>query len=179
MLKLETNTRNYDVVKNADGTLSISFDGSPIQNAGSFIIQMGGVENVLAKCKEYTPESWTAELEERKEKKELAKQLANNQKQIVIADHEKAYHAVFGKGGIVCSTLDNISALLNYLNDNNVGCWTLPKMSIGYVCNQYDCDGTIATTIKLDKPINYDGEMVDKFQVGAPVGHLAKYSRLR
>lgn len=179
MLKLQTNTRIYDVEKNTDGTLTISCDGKPIQNAGSFIIQMGGIDNVLLKCKDYTPEAWKQELISLRTHKELAQQLTINLKEAVIVNHAVAYQAVFGNGNAVDTTIDNITVLLNYLNDNNMGCWTLPKMDIGYSCNQYDCDGTVATTIKLDKPIEYDGKMVDKFQVGAPIGHLIKYSRLR
>ena len=56
----------------------------------------------------------------------------------------------------------------------------LPKMTIGYICNQYDCDGKIATTMKLDESIKLyedENETCSMFQVGAPVGHLTKYRR--
>ena len=51
-------------------------------------------------------------------------------------------------------------------------------MTIGYTCNQYDCDGKTATTIKLDRPIEYYGEQVSQFQHGAPSGHLRNYRRI-
>ena len=51
-------------------------------------------------------------------------------------------------------------------------------MTIGYQCNQYDCDGKMATTIKLDEPIMVAGEMGTMFQYGAPRGHLTKYERI-
>ena len=74
------------------------------------------------------------------------------------------------------STIDNISTLLWGLNAINWGVWPrLPKMTIGYSVNQYDCDGKIATTIKLDKKV--DGET--KYKVGGKRNHLNKYSQLR
>lgn len=91
------------VTQNEDGTLYITENGEQIKNPGNFIYGMGGIEAVLARCKE---------------------------------------------------------------------------MSIGYQCNQYDCDGRQATTIKLDTPIQYNGEMVYQFQTGAPRGHLNKYHRI-
>ena len=57
--------------------------------------------------------------------------------------------------------------------------WSLPKMTIGYTCNQYDCDGRMATTIKLDKPISYDGRMLTEFVIGGGPRHLINYTQLR
>jgi hypothetical protein len=79
---------------------------------------------------------------------------------------------------VIPATVDNIRTLLNHLNSNNWGGWTLPKLSIGYSANQYDCDGQSATTITLDEKIEFEGELVDKFVVGAPRGHLNKYQML-
>lgn len=91
---------------------------------------------------------------------------------------EAAYKKVFTDGATVESTPHNIYVLLSFLNTQNWGMWNLPKMTIGYKCNQYDCDGKQATTIILDKPILYKGEMLSHFQVGAPRGHLTQYARL-
>ena len=63
--------------------------------------------------------------------------------------HEEEYNAVFN-GDAVETTVENIRTLLRYLNDINWGVWQLPSMTIGYTCNQYDCDGKTATTITLD-----------------------------
>lgn len=100
--------------------------------------------------------------------------------EIAIANHkrnEEEYHAVFN-GDTVETTVENIRTLLRYLNDINWGVWQLPSMTIGYSCHQYDCDGKTATTIKLDRPIEYRGEKVTKFQYGAPSGHLRDYCRI-
>lgn len=85
---------------------------------------------------------------------------------------------MFTDGATVESTPHNIYVLLSYLNTQNWGTWNLPKMTIGYKCNQYDCDGKQVTTIILDKPILYKGEMLSHFQVGAPRGHLTQYAKL-
>lgn len=100
--------------------------------------------------------------------------------EIAIANHkrnEEKYHAVFN-GDTVETTVENIRTLLRYLNDINWGVWQLPSMTIGYSCHQYDCDGKTATTIKLDRPIEYRGEKVTRFQYGAPRGHLCDYCRI-
>lgn len=82
-------------------------------------------------------------------------------------------------GGVLESNFANIYLLLEYLNTQNWGGWELPKMTIGYSCAQYDCDGKQATTIKLDEPIEYDGKFLSKFEVGAPLRHLTKYKKIR
>lgn len=81
--------------------------------------------------------------------------------------------------GVIAVTIDNLRIVMQYLQRHNWGSWSLPKMSIGYSANQYDCDGKIAVTIKLDKPIDYYGDMVSDFEYGAPHGHLTKYRKIR
>lgn len=72
------------------------------------------------------------------------------------------------------ANIDNIKTVLEILNMQNWGGWKLPKMSIGYIANQYDCDGKIATTMKFDIPI--EGNRM--FKVGGKIGHLEKYLSL-
>lgn len=75
---------------------------------------------------------------------------------------------------VIPSTLENIRTVLLHLNSQNWGGWVLPKMSISYSVNQYDCDGVSASTMKLDKPV--DGDKL--FKVGGKRGHLNKYRSL-
>jgi hypothetical protein len=75
---------------------------------------------------------------------------------------------------VIPSTLDNIRLFLIHLNKSNWGSWTLPKMTIGYSVNQYDCDGSSAVTIKLDKAI--DG--CKFYKIGGKFGHLTNYQSL-
>jgi len=79
----------------------------------------------------------------------------------------------------VPATIENITAILHYYKmQEHVG--ELLPMTIGYSCNGYDCDGTFAAAIKLDRPIVYneEGDMSDRFVCGAPHGHLMKYKRV-
>ena len=178
MLKLRTNTRVMDVVVSNDGTITITCNHEPINNPGQFIHQMGGINAILARCKEYTDAEWQAEQEREKSAKLAAKEAAKQRAEQLIKEHEEAYHEVFKNGAIIETTPRNIYILLSYLNDNNWGSWKLPKMSIGYRCNQYDCDGKQATTITLDKAIDYAGIPTRLFVVGVPIRHLMRYQKL-
>jgi hypothetical protein len=75
---------------------------------------------------------------------------------------------------IIPSTLENIRTVLLHLNGCLWGGWKLPKMSISYSAAQFDCDGVLASTMKLDKAV----EGSKKFKVGGKNGHLSKYTRL-
>jgi len=79
------------------------------------------------------------------------------------------------EGKVFNANLENIRRILLYLNSMNWGVWQLPKMTCGYSAHQYDCDGHQASTITLDKPIDYYGEKVSKFKVGGGRLHLTKY----
>ena len=79
------------------------------------------------------------------------------------------------EGKVFDANLENIRRILLYLNSMNWGVWQLPKMTCGYRAHQYDCDGHQASTITLDKPIDYYGEKVSKFKVGGGRLHLTKY----
>ena len=178
MLKLRTNTRVLDVVVNYDSTITITCNHEPIINPEQFIHQMGGINAVLARCREYTEAEWQAELEREQYAKLAAKEAARQRCEQLIKERELAYHEVFGNGAVVEATPKNIYILLSYLNDHSWGSWKLPKMSIGYRCNQYDCDGKQATTLTLDRAIDYDGKPIRSFEVGAPVLHLMRFQKL-
>ena len=174
---LQTNTATYQVKQKEDGTLNITHYDKPIENAGQFIMQFGGVEEVLARCKDYTEEEWTAEIDRQYAARKAARENALARQEKYKEQHQAEYKALLAKSEVIETTPENIGIVLRYLNDRNWGSWTLPKMSIGYSCHQYDCDGKQATTMTLDRPIEVDGEMVDKFKTGAPVRHLIKYHR--
>lgn len=174
-----TNKCSFIVEQNQDGTLRI-FKAStmqPLKNAGLFIVSQGGINAILAKCKEVSDEDFA------KDRKQLLlrhKQAKLRSQEIAIANHkryEKEYKAMFN-GDTVETTVESIRTLLRYLNGINWGAWQLPRMTIGYICNQYDCNGKLATTIKLNRPIEYRGEKVTQFQYGAPSGHLRGYCRI-
>ncbi len=180
----------YRVEQNENGTLDIyreyfstknmnhwEKDGRPFKNAGSLVITAGGTENLLRQCEEVDDlDGMIAALNvekkairERAAAERVREQTAGNK------EAETAYHRLFDGVDVVETRAETVNALLRYLNTKNWGTWTLPKMTIGYQCNQYDCDGRTATTIKLDQPIKVGGRMGQQYQHGAPRGHLTKY----
>lgn len=95
-------------------------------------------------------------------------------KQALEADF-RALENEIKEGKVFDANIENIRRILLYLNSMNWGMWQLPNMSIGYSAHQYDCDGQQASTITLNKPIDYFGEKVTKFKVGGGRLHLTKY----
>ena len=179
------------VKQNEDGSLFLTKDGvNSMENAGWFINSMGGIQSVLNRCiesdmsfDEFKQQQELIKAEQAKRKAEaylLASIDAQKRKEGYKAEYEalKAQYA----GGAIPTTYENIGVVLRGLNAQNWGGWELPKMTIGYRCNQYNCDVKIASTMVLDEPINISSdpeykEMESRFQVGAPHGHLIKYRR--
>ncbi|EEX53700.1 hypothetical protein HMPREF6745_0814 [Prevotella sp. oral taxon 472 str. F0295] len=178
---LKTNKTDYKVVVNQDGTLTITDlrkNNASIQNPGALIMSMGGINGVLLRCEEISEEDYAEELEKQKVEKEettqkIAKDRLERERQI-----KSEFDEAFSNEITEC-TIENITVLLRYLNSVNWGMWRLPKMTIGYSCHQYDCNGQTATTITLNMPIEYDGEMLTKFVVGCGPRHLTDYTQLR
>lgn len=193
---METNTAMYFVAVQMNGMLFVSKDGkTSIDNAGTFILNMGGVEAICARLadkEEVTVEEFGVLLrqraEARKKRQEAGRAEAARRRAAWDAERKERFEALLAScgGGVIPSTPENVATVLHYLNTMNWGGWTLPKMSIGYTANQYDCDGHQATTMTLDEPINMaeyygmdeDTCLASKFQTGAPHGHLTKYHRL-
>lgn len=182
-----SNTTIYRIHQNEDGTLTMyreykyaksrwTADGSEYPDAGMFINQQGGIAEVLSKCKEIDNiQEYVNELNAEKEKQQNKAMQEQEERLRAIRD---AYAQTFS-GEVTETTPETIGILLRYLNTQNWGTWNLPKMSIGYKCLQFDCAGTTATAMRLDTPIEYDGEMVTTFKYGAPHGHLTKYTTIR
>ena len=174
-----TSKKSFLVEQNADGTLLITKTSTmkPLENAGAFIVSQGGIDAILAKCKEVTEEQFAEDRKQLLLRHEQAKQRSQELAMANRKRHEEEYNAVFN-GDVVETTVENIRILLRYLNDINWGVWQLPSMTIGYSCHQYDCDGQTATTIKLNRPIEYRGMMVSKFQHGASRRYFPNYCRI-
>lgn len=183
-----SSTSIYSVTQNADGTINVvreyykgggkwNKDGNPIKNAGLFINQMGGVYGLLGKCKdEVNLHERIAEFNNGyNERRAASMEIERKRNEERASKAKEDYERLFAKE-VTESNLETIGVLLRYLNTKNWGLWKqLPKMTISYQCNQYDCDGKQATTIKLDEPIMVGGEPCTMFETGAPFGHLTKY----
>ena len=186
-----TNSFFYQVEQREDGTLNVSREyqyrggewqptaSKDVPNVGAFINQLGGIDGLLAKCEDIDDVSSEVERVNvilRKRRDEVMAEKAARQEERarkIAADYEKMF-----VGEVTETNADSVYVLLRKLNSENWGGWELPKMTIGYTCNQYDCDGKTATTIKLDSPIIVSDEEGTMFQYGAPVGHLRKYRRI-
>ena len=170
----------YNVEIDETGNIVLTdINGNKAENAGHIISSMGGKEKFLSLCEEGDLAEAIAAKEERlrKEHEEVVARSAEwkaykeEQERIAREFVENALRS----GEPIEANIENIRMVLCYLNSMNWGLWQLPLMTIGYRCNQYDCDGVTATTIILDKPV--DGHTHYKY--GAPVGHLTKYTRIR
>lgn len=154
-------------------------DDKECPNAGQFILNQGGVDALVEKCKEvddlaaWVEEHNAAAKEAHEKAHAIAMQREAEREQRIKDEYERLF-----SGEVTESNEETVGILLRYLNTQNWGGWNLPKMTIGYACHQYDCDGKIATTIKLDSPIMVNDEPGTMFQVGAPHGHLTKYRRI-
>lgn len=170
--------REYFSLKNMD---EWQHDGRKFDNAGSLIINAGGIDSMLSHCEDVEDlEAMIAEMNIVKaetRRKAMAAHERRTAELLSIAETE--YKQLFDGKDVVETNAKTVYALLRYLNTQNWGLWHLPKMTIGYACNQYDCDGKTATTIILDEPISVCGEMGTMFEYGAPFGHLAKYKPIR
>ena len=184
-----TNTSIYRIEKREDDELDMYReysrksrhgqwvkDGSKYADVGMFVKQRGGKDIFLSECADCDDleDFVTKQNKENEEfsntRKAIAEEIAKKQ--------EEEYALAFANEVTECNK-ENIYLLLRHLNKINWGVWNLPKMSIGYSCNQYNCNGVTATTIILDKPIDYGDEMIDKFVYGAPHGYLSNYVQIR
>lgn len=177
----------YRVEQNENGTLDIyrecslnmgfwHKDGRRFANAGSLIVSAGGIEELLSRCEDI--EDVDGMIEQLNNAKEELHRKANDERLRQQAAVEDDYHRLFDGVDVVTTKAETVYVLLRYLNAKNWGTWQLPKMTIGYQCNQYDCDGKIATTIKLDHPISVNGKKGTMFVYGAPSRHLTEYERI-
>ena len=184
-----TNTSIYRIEKRDDGELDMYReysrksrhgqwvkDGSKYADVGMFVKQRGGKDIFLSECADCDDldNFVTKQNKENEEFSSIRKAIAEE----IAKKQEEEYALAFADEVTECNK-ENIYLLLRHLNKINWGVWRLPKMSIGYSCNQHNCNGVTATTIKLDKPINYGDEMIDKFVYGAPHGYLSNYVQIR
>lgn len=190
-LFFNTNTRILEVSKTGDESKplllmnrvvkgNILATPSEYDNAGQLIKDNGGVENFLSLC--FGEDEFEKRLESIRyasspERLAVLEQRKAEREEKMKAEREKEYLDLLGEKGYIETTYENIGIVLRYLNCRNWGSWELPKMTIGFRCNQYDCDGKTASTMILDTPIDVYGDKESMFVVGAPVGHLMKYRR--
>lgn len=184
MKTFRTLKRTFMVRVNEDGTLFMTEDGiNSIKDAGALIASYGGVQRILDMCdKDMNEEELKALENERRanvQKRMAASQYTRKEAQDKAA--KETYDALLSKHPVIPSTVENIRIVLAYLNTVNWGVWELPEMTIGYRCNQYDCNGKTATTMVLSEPISEESSNVKnewRFVFGNPHGYLTEYQKL-
>ena len=179
MLYIETKKLLVEVRQNPDGSLLLTADGiNSIPNAGAVIGNLGGIQGTLDRAIE-TDKTLPQLIEERRQRIQQAAetQARATQKQIEKIQQEYNQLLASSPNGIE-TNIDNLYTVMRYLCTVNWGVWELPPMTIGYSAHQYDCDGHIAVTFQLDKPIEYRGSLTTKLVFNAPLAQLASYQHI-
>ena len=179
----------YLITKNEDGTVTFFPEE---KNAGSIIMQRGGLTGFLAHCieDERSYEEFVADREliakKQKEYREAMRLQSANAEREAVA---KSYNEMLSRYGMSIGNIDksvsieanseNLHVLMRYLRSIPWGQWQLRTLSQGYSANQYDCDGKIAVTVILNNGIvTEDGKVIKKLQYGAPMWHLSNYTNI-
>ncbi|MFW5563400.1 MAG: hypothetical protein ACOCNX_00735 [Prevotella sp.] len=183
---LRTKRNVYRVVQNEDGTLTMSIispiitknqiEYIPAHNAGSVISGIGGIDTVLARCKEEDDvevlQKAKMDYEYHKEKEAKAKK----ERDEYYATLEKSFQTMIGKE--VEATDESLSIFLGYLNTMNWGLWLLHDWNIRFTsngkCINYSCQqysngpgaNSHCTVIKFDKEITVSGWKGKRFGLG-------------
>lgn len=179
----------YLITKNDDGTLTFFPEE---KNAGSIIMQRGGIQGFLEYCIEdersyddFCKDVQLVKQKQREYREAMRMQNADAEKNAVA----NAYNAMLANYGMsignidksieIDATKDNLYVLMRYLRTIPLSMWQLPKLSQGYTANQYDCEGKIAVTITLNQGLLTDDlKIIKKLQYGAPMGHLTNYTNI-
>ena len=170
--------RAYNVAEESGRIILTDINGVVMENPEQLISSMGGREKFLSLCTEGDLAEAIAAKKERlnREREQAAARNAEWEERKAQKNREACdfVEAALKSGEAIVTNLENIEKVLRYLNSINWGHWDLPKMTIGYRCNQYDCGGKTATAIILDEPVG--GSM--RYVFGAPVGHLDGYTKI-
>nr|DAH21421.1 MAG TPA: hypothetical protein [Bacteriophage sp.] len=178
-----SNSQLWYIVENADGTVIANYNRNfkpysrvPYTNVASAVKSAGGLDAFRARL--ITPEEAEARLTaEAAAKAERAAQKAvDAAKENAAAIEARLRLAEVEKAGAIAPTENNIRNLLLSVQHNCA--WPLPQFAVGYSVNRYDCgNGKIAATAVFDTPVLVNGQLTTRVCLGAPRGHLEKYTR--
>jgi hypothetical protein len=180
-----------NLIKVSKSGRSISVNGNQISNFSPdgnhilprFLESFGTIE-IDCEISEFINSKQFKDLQFAYKSNKQSRKISNQELAYKIEQKKAADNAMLQRmileGPIPC-TVNNVRMLLQFLNDQNWGVWVLPKMTIGYSAAQHDCDGHIATTIKLDSAISdkdFGVENEKMFKIGGKKGYLIKYLTL-
>ena len=167
---LVTKRRVLSVTEKENGCLLITDnDGKEIDNAGAFILSLGGKDKILARC--VTAER-AKELKELKDKRRREEKIREEEEK---AELKEDFEKLTSENDTIETNVENLKVILDYFNSMSWGAWPKIKMSIPCKFLQFNCEGQIITAVKLEKKINCDGQMIDKFKINGSVTCLPQY----
>ena len=155
------------------------------KNAGSLI--GSNVDEFLSKCvseeehEKYlhryeTPEAQA--IREANRAKREAQKAERAQKAIQFKEQLKREFEALWSQNLIEVNEESVKTILFYSHYFEMPEFRGKKFTIGFSVNEYDCDGKIAIAMKLDKKIRVYDVLTNKIVVGAPHGHLTKYTRI-
>lgn len=176
-----TTRQLWYVADNADGTISAYYRANckecnrvPYANVANAVKTAGGLDAFRARL--ITPEEAEARLTALEAAK-AAKKAVEATKEEAAATEARLRLTEAEKAGAVPATEANIRDLLMCVQ--HCVAWPLPQFAVGYTVGRYDCgNGKIAATAEFDNPVLIRGEFTNRVCLGAPRGHLEKYTRL-
>ena len=179
-----SNSQLWYIIENADGTVIANYNRNfkpysrvPYHNVASAVKSAGGLDAFRARLISLD------EAETRLSAEAVAKAERDAQKAVDAAKEKAAATearwrlAEAEKAGAIAPTQENIRDLLLSVQHNCA--WPLPQFEVGYSVNRYDCgNGKIAATAVFDTPMLINGQLTTRVCLGAPRGHLEKYTRI-
>lgn len=178
-----SNARVWYVTENVDGTVKAHYNKNlkdcnrvPYINVASAIRTAGGLDAFRARL--ITPEEAEARLAALNAQKaeRAAAKAVDAAKERAAATEARLRLTEAEKAGAIAPTQANIRDLLLCVQHNTA--WPLPQFTVGYSATAYDCDGKIAAAAKFAKPVLINGQLTTRVCLGAPRGHLDKYTRI-
>lgn len=179
-----SSTQMWYVTDNADGTISAYYNANckpcnrvPYPNVANAVKSAGGLDAFKARLISLDEaEARIAALATQKAER-AAKKAAETAKAEAAATEARLRLTEAEKAGPIVSTQANIRDLLLCVQHN--AAWPLPQFAVGYSVNRYDCgNGKIAATAVFDTPVLINGQLTTRVCLGAPRGHLEKYTRI-
>lgn len=179
-----SNSQLWYIIENADGTVIANYNRNfkpcnrvPYPNVANAVKSAGGLDAFRARLISLD------EAEARLSAEAAAKAERDAQKAVDAAKAEadataaRLRLAEAEKAGAIAPTQENIRDLLLSVQHNCA--WPLPQFKVGYSVNRYDCgNGKIAATAVFDTPMLINGQLTTRVCLGAPRGHLEKYTRI-
>ena len=149
----------------------------PYPNVANAVKSAGGLDAFKARLISLDEAEARLSAEAAAKAKRAAREAADWAKAEADAAAARLRLAEAEKAGAIAPTQDNIRDLL--LCVQHASAWPLPQFTVGYSVNRYGCgNGKIAATAVFDTPVLINGQLTTRVCLGAPRGHLEKYTRI-